>query len=262
MTDATQTPRHGGRWLIRRVRRPDAAAHLYCFAHAGGAPGEYVRWADDLPEIQVWAVQPPGRASRLAERPFTRMTALVEAVVDQVTFEGPFALFGHSLGALVAFEVARSIRARGLPGPVRLFASSCSAPTAIRTTKRLHLLSDADLLAEIERRWGPMPAEARSDPLLLETALGCYRADFALLDAYEYVQSGPLECPITVLVGDREPGRARAIAWRAQATGPFDLHTLPGGHLYFRESRRELCELLRWTMNSDLGERCERGSTQ
>ena len=112
---------------IRVIERPapaTAVATLYCFPHAGGAAGEYARWAAHTPGLRLVAIQPPGRAHNLGARAFTAMPELVSEIVAQVRFTPPFALFGHSLGALVAYEVARALK----PAPLRLFLSSCPPP--------------------------------------------------------------------------------------------------------------------------------------
>lgn len=234
----------GAPWLVCRVRRPDATVGLYCFPHAGGSPGEYARWSDDLPGVRVWAVQPPGRGSRLYERPYTRMGELVDAVLSAVTFEPPFAFFGHSLGALIAFEVARTLRGREGPLPERLIVSACPAPSLAVSRSALHLLPDRELLTEIERRWDPLPTEVQADPELLATSLHGFRADMELLETYAYRPGDPLSHPVTALAGVDDGAGARMVEWRDHATGPFDLHVFPGGHFYFRERRREVLRLV------------------
>ena len=229
----------GSPWLIRRARRPDAPASLYCFAHAGGSPGEYVRWSDDLPGIAVWAVQLPGRASRLSERPFTRMQPLVEAIVGEANFRPPFALFGHSLGGLVAFETARALRNLG-EEPSHLFLSSCPPPLPAGTRSPIHSLPDPALLAEIEQRWGPLPARVRADPAFLATVLSYHRADLELFETYHHVPGEPLSCPLTVFAGDAEQGVPALDGWRPHTTASFDLQLFPGHHFYLRQQRAEL----------------------
>jgi len=243
------------RWVVRRHRRPDAVTSLYCFPHAGGVPGEYVRWSDDLPEAQVWGVHLPGRTTRLAEPPLTRMEPLVDALVSAVAFDGPFVLFGHSLGALVAFEVARELRRRGRTRPDRLIVSSCPAPPLAPAETSVHRLPDDALLDEIERRWGEPLDHLREDPDLRAHALACFRADFALLENYRYEPDVLLDLPITALAGTEEPWMPGADDWAAHTTGPTQLRLLPGGHFYFRDAPQETLCVLRETVFTKKGGR-------
>src|SRR5712672_1543756 len=144
----------GSAWLACRQRRPDAAVRLYCFPHSGGSAGEYVRWSDWLPGIEVWGLQLPGRGPRLAEEPYLRVDALVEAIVDSVAFRPPFAFFGHSLGAVVAFETARALRDRSGPKPEALILSAYHAPHLPNTTPEVHRLPGAQLWPIVERQFG------------------------------------------------------------------------------------------------------------
>ncbi|MEU4768078.1 alpha/beta fold hydrolase [Actinosynnema sp. NPDC023794] len=236
-------------------------ATLYCFPHAGGAAGEYARWAAHLPDLRVAAINLPGRAHHLGEQAHTAMAPLVEAVVREVAFSEPFALFGHSLGALVAFEVARKLRARG-SAPLRLFVSSCTAPPLPAPRAPLHVLDDRALRAEIERRWGPLPASVGADDRLLAAALACYRADFTVLETYRHVPGEPVDSPITALVGDREvDGAERMTGWREHTAGPFDLHRRRGGHFHTRDHLDGLCRLLTDAVTTDLIRTDRRTST-
>jgi surfactin synthase thioesterase subunit len=233
-------------WLVSRGRRAEATVGLYCFPHAGGAPGEYARWSDDMPGIRVWALRPPGRGSRLYELPYARIEELVDAIVTEAIFDHPFAFFGHSFGALVAFEVARSLRDHGKPPPERLIVSACPAPRLImpRPAPR-HLLPDDELLAEIERESGPLPAEVRGDPQLLEISLRGFRADLAMLETYTYRPGDPFDHPINAMVGADDRTGARMAEWRDHTTGPFDVRIFRGSHFYFRECRHEVLTYVR-----------------
>lgn len=247
---------HRTPWLVCRERRPEATGDLYCFPHTAGMPGEFARWSDRLPNLRVWGVQPPGRGARLLERPYTRMTALVDAVVDSVTFEGRYILFGHSLGALVAFEVTRALRRLGHDQPDGLLVSGCPPPAASAAFAGppVHSLPDQDLLAEIERRWGPLPDEIRQDSASLGSALACFRADLELLATYRYQPGEPLDCPIAALGGTADPVSAALHGWRDYTRGSYDLHTFSGGHFYFRERRRDVLRFVHYATTREWAE--------
>jgi surfactin synthase thioesterase subunit len=226
---------------------------LYCFPHSGGGPGEYVRWADDLPGAEVWGIQPPGRGSRLDEPPFTEMASLVEAIVDQVRFRAPFAFFGHSLGALIAYEVTCALRSRGYPQPERLILSACAPPHASLTRPPLRELPDAELLDAIDDRFGGLPAVVRDEPDLLRLMLPAFRADFTVFELYQYRQRAPLTQPMLVFGGDRDGlAPAQLAQWGSHTTGTFDLRMLPGGHFYLREepARGALLRMLADTLRA------------
>lgn len=177
------------------------------------------------------------------------MPELVSEILDQVEFTPPFALFGHSLGALVAFEVAKALQ----PEPLRLFVSSSPAPPLLAKSQSLHLLDDTELHAEIERRWGPLPPATASDKELLTAALACYRADLQVLETYEYVPAPRLQSPITAIVGDAEPnGEAWTAGWRDQTDGGFESSVRPGGHFHTRQDPEGLVGMLTDTVRSDL----------
>ncbi|MEV4275061.1 thioesterase II family protein [Actinoplanes xinjiangensis] len=224
------------RWVLARPRRTPAVTRMYCFPHSGGSPGEYLRWGARLRDHDVRAVQLPGRGSRLSEEPFTRMADLVRALIGNVGFAAPYVLFGHSLGALVAYETARELRDRGLPGPEALVLSGTAAPHALPYRPLMSDLDGPELLAEIERLYGPVPAPLHEDPELSTLLLTGLRADLAIVSGYRPVPAEPLDCPITVLGGrdDDEPHDGLR-AWRSYTTGAFDLRLFPGDHFYFRE---------------------------
>ncbi|WIM94409.1 alpha/beta fold hydrolase [Actinoplanes oblitus] len=244
------------RWTVRRLRRPDAAVTLYCFPHAGGSPGEYVRWSDDLPEFQVWGVHLPGRTTRAGEPPYTEMASLVRDLVAAVPFAERSVFLGHSLGALVAFETARELRRRGRPQPEGLIVSSCPAPPYPERGESLSALADDELLGRATELWGLPAADLSADPALQAHALACLRNDLALLENYRYRPEEPLDAWLHVLRGDREPTRADAPTWRAQTRGPIGETLLPGGHFYFREQRHETLRAVRETVLTRGGRQC------
>jgi surfactin synthase thioesterase subunit len=234
------------RWLLCRTRRPAAALRLYCFPHSGGSPGEYLRWADALPpQIELWGVQPPGRGSRSGEKPFTDMAALVDAFVSEADLVAPYAFFGHSLGAAVAYETARAARRSTGGGPVHLVVSGYPAPHVPRSPLPLDVVTGPGLLAAVEQRYGPVPPEIRDDPATLDMYLDGLRADMCIVATYAHLPGTPLSCPLTVLGGTDDAETPDGLsAWRAYTTGRFTQRMFPGGHFYFRADPAPVLEFL------------------
>lgn len=228
-------------WLLRRTLRPHAARRLYCLPHAGGSAGEFLHWASHLPDVEVWGVQPPGRGHRLDDEPYTAMADLVRALADEVEFEPPYALFGHSLGAAVAYELTLALRERGRPLPEQLVVSAHEAP-------HLHVgdpapcdLDDLALLEELEQRHGPVPPELRDDAEWRELVLTGVRADLRIVADYVATPAAPLPCSIVALGGaDDDIPESDLTAWAACTSGEFVHRLFPGGHFYFRENPDDL----------------------
>ena len=149
----------------------------------------------------------------------------------------------HPRAQLVAFEVARALRDLGRE-PDQLFLSSCPPPPLPTTRTAIHALPDGQLLREIERRWGPLPAPVHADPELRALVLGCYRADIAIFETYRYVAGEPLHCPITALAGDQERDDLHTQRWREHTRGRFEARSFPGHHFYHREQRGELLRVM------------------
>lgn len=228
------------RWLVRLPAsdRPGRTRRVFCFPHGGGAAAEYIRWARGLRDTEFNAVQLPGRSGRIGQEPFTDMTSLVDALVDEVTFTPPYTLFGHSLGALIAYELAHALRAAGHPLPERLLVSSYPAPHLPRQRSALHRLPDDELLDEVGRRHGGIPPEVLAHAELREAAAHCLRADYTILETYTWQPRAPLPVPVTVLGGRQDPlvTPEQLAAWDELTTvRPCPVRTFPGGHFYLRQ---------------------------
>lgn len=231
------------RWVAYASAPAHIRLRLFVFPHAGSGAAVYRAWAGALPsDVQLALVQLPGREARLAEPPFTRMRDLVDALVPALVphVDVPFAFFGHSMGAHVAFEAARALRAEGRE-PVHLVASGNRAPHLPFPRPRIHHLPDERILAEFQRLGGT-PAEILVDRQLMALLLPVLRADLELCETYA---SGPgtsgtaLTCPITVFGGTRDPDVPPAAldAWREHTTGPFARRLFEGGHFFLQEDR-------------------------
>lgn len=234
-------------WILRLVPPvPSARIRLFCISHAGGGASAYSGWLRRFdPEVSVYAVQLPGRENRLKETPYSDLASLIaaaEAALGPYLEDLPFAFFGHSMGALVAFELCRRLRDVGMPPPVRLFVSGFSAPHLNKDEPRFDDLSDRELLREITDHYGGVPVALLAD----EEAIGLFapalRADFKILSDYRYLPSYPLPCAISALGGDDDPHApaAELEAWRTLTDRTFTLRLYPGSHFYLVPNRDRL----------------------
>jgi len=236
-------------WLQRLAPRTDAARRLFCFHHAGGGAAAFRLWPARLPEFDVCAVQLPGRANRLCEPALTDVDAVVDALVDVVRplLDRPVVLFGHSMGTLVAYELARRLRALGAPLPDRLFVSGRQAPHRPFPDWNLEALSDAQVLEVVQREFGSLPVEVLQTPELLELAMPTLRADLALLDRHRPDAVAALPLPVVALGGDGDGWATaeRMSHWQDCTTQPLRSHRFAGGHFYLDERLDEVLAVLR-----------------
>ncbi|MDJ0697135.1 MAG: thioesterase II family protein [Mastigocoleus sp. MO_167.B18] len=232
-------------WVICPKPNPHARVRLFCFHYAGGGTLSFRNWADDLfPGIEVYLIQLPGRERRLMESAFTRIEPLVKELKQAIIpyLEQPFALLGYSMGALLAFELARSLRRdRRKISPEHLFVCARRAPQIPATKKPIHKLSDPEFLQEL-RRLGGTPDEILANKELMELFIPTLRADFAVLETYNYYDEPPLNFPITAFGGseDTEASREELAAWSLQTGADFNLHILPGDHFFLNSTRSGL----------------------
>ncbi|MGW0494307.1 thioesterase II family protein [Streptomyces sp. NPDC003007] len=236
-----------GQWF-RRFGDPDPdALRLICFPHAGGAASAYQPLSRLLrPHVEVRAVQYPGRQDRRLETPVADIGELAATVARKLEDEAeaearagrpgdtgtPFAFFGHSMGALVAYETARILEGRGARPPRRLFLSARGAPGPRRSPHDVPADDDAILAAV--RRLGGTGVALLDDPELVDMVLPALRADYAALAAYSWTPGEPLHTPVTVLCGDADPvvSVEEAAGWRAFTHAETEVRVFPGGHFY------------------------------
>ncbi|RFS82673.1 thioesterase [Actinomadura spongiicola] len=229
-------------WFRCAEHRPWASTRLFCLPHAGGSAVFYRSWAKEIaPAVEVHAVQYPGRADRLAEPYVTDAERLARLIAGAMAAldDRPAALFGHSMGAVVAYEVARLLQERGT-APAHLFVSGARPPHD-RGDDRVHERDDDGLVAEM-LRLGGTDGEALREPELRELVLPYVRNDFKLIETYVHRPGTRLTVPVTAIIGDADPHvtEAQAAGWADVTDGEFALTVMPGGHFYLAERQAAL----------------------
>lgn len=233
-------------WIRRFGPFGNSRWRLFCFPHAGGSASYFFPLSRLLaPDVEVAAVQYPGRQDRRSESCIETIPELAENISQIVPdwMDLPFGFFGHSMGAVVAFEVAQLLERRLSVGPARLFASGRRAPSRLRD-ERVRKKSDQELMAEL-RRLGGTSLAFMQDQELMAMVLPVVRADYRAIETYGYTD-GSLSCPITVLIGDSDPRASvdEASAWRDHTTGDFDLQIFSGGHFYLESHQAPIANLI------------------
>ena len=243
------------RWLICRDHRPDARLRLYCFPYVAGTSGEFLRWSEDLAGVEVWGVVPPGRGERLGEPPCTHLTELVASLVEEVSFEPPFAFFGHSLGALVGYETARALQAAGRPRPEYLFVSGHRPPHLPLVDEPIHDLPWAEFLAIVEERYPAPPPELAEDEELYTEVLETLRGDLSVFETYRYRPGAPLDCPIVVASGvDDHWTEAELAPWGEHTTAGCRVRMVQGDHFYLPKQSAEIISIIASTLGVHNGQ--------
>ena len=232
-------------WLRISQPRPQARLRLFCFPYAGGSASIYRTWPQHLPaDVEVCAMQLPGRENRIRERPFTDVVELVRVLLPNLLpyLDKPFALFGHSMGSLIAYELAQQLQQYSQT-PTHLLVSGRRAPTLPEPEALLHTLpSDEVFLAELQRRYQNIPAVLFEDAELRELFMPLLRADLTLVETYECTAQTPLSCPLVALGGvdDARVSQAELQAWQALTHENFAFHRFPGGHFSLNEQVQPL----------------------
>jgi medium-chain acyl-[acyl-carrier-protein] hydrolase len=226
-------------WITRPKPRPQARLRLFCLPYAGSGATVFRSWVEALPpEIELCPIQLPGRESQLREAPYNRLRPLVEALSEALRpyLNLPFAVFGHSLGALIGFELVRHLRRTVQPGPRRLFISARRAPHLPDFDSPIHQLPDAAFVDSLKKRYNGIPEIILQDAEMMRLFLPTLRADFAVLETYVYQDGQPLDCPISAYGGERDTrvSHEALAAWQAYTRDRFTLKLFPGDHFYFQ----------------------------
>lgn len=237
-------------WIAGGEPRADARIRLFCFAHAGGGSALFRNWDEHLsPEIDVCPVVLPGRESRIRERPYNRMEQLMGPLSEAIEpyTDRPFALFGHSMGAAVAWETARRFP------PAVLFVSGRRAPQLPTRRRRFSDLSEDELLTELGKLNGT-PSEVMGQRSLLEVFLPSLRADFELNESYTPLPGTRPGCPISALLGDADPevDPDEITSWADATSGGFTLRVFGGDHFFLKGPRPEVLAAVQEDLNRHL----------
>jgi medium-chain acyl-[acyl-carrier-protein] hydrolase len=238
------------KWILKPRPNPAAALRAFFFPYAGLGPSVFRGWVSEFPgNVEVCLMQPPGREGRWAEKPFVSVDALAsaatEAMLPHLTI--PYVTFGHSLGALVSFEVARRLRRRSAPMPLHQFVSAHRAPQLPNPHPAMRGLADAEFVDQICRQYGGIPQAVLDNPDLMELMLPCLRADLTAYETYEYHDDDPLVCPISAFGGrlDTRVSEEEVRGWREQTRESFNVQMFDGGHFFLQTHRDELLAAIR-----------------
>jgi medium-chain acyl-[acyl-carrier-protein] hydrolase len=227
---------------------PAGAMRLFLFPFAGGNANAFLPWQDLLgPRLELRVAQLPGRGVRLFDPPVADLDELIARLTRTVTelADRPFLFFGHSLGALLAFEVSRQLRRAGRPEPAALWVSGAESPRTRLPPRQLHDLEEAELI-EALRDYSGTASEMLADRELMQLVLPGVRADFALSERYVYRSEAPLDLPISVLLGESDPfvDDGRAAGWAEESSLPVREYRYSGDHFFLNEHQQAIATLI------------------
>ncbi|ATQ69374.1 MULTISPECIES: thioesterase II family protein [Methylosinus] len=221
---------------------------LYCFACAGSSAAPFYRWRRLVPSwLRIEPVERPGRGVRLREPHLRGFEETARLLTGEIAagLAPNYALFGHSLGALLAFGCARELRRRGAPPPRALALAAAAAPSRRKDARFAALRSDEDVIATL-RRLGGTPEEVFADPELSRMALDAAAADFTVVDDFRHAaKEEPFDFPVLVFGGRADDVGEEALrAWSEETKGPFSCELMDGGHFFLREREEEFVAML------------------
>jgi len=228
--------------------RNGAQLRLFCFPHAGGSAATFREWSHSLTSsFDVWSVEYPGRGARRDVAPCRRISSLVDALLPDVRAKltGSYAFFGHSIGALVAFEMLRRLRREKAPPALCFFASGCRAPSTAPRRRRIYDLPEQEFIGEL-REIGGTPDAVLADDDLMQLALPALRADFEANEHYSYEDGPKLDCPILVYSGlyDSTVTQVDLAEWKTESSDTTIIRMFPGAHFFLHSAKETVLRVL------------------
>lgn len=226
-------------WVVLNNGRKASKVRLICLSHAGGGTATFYRWISLLSdEIDMLRIQMPGHEARIREPLLRNSAQIVEEITSELIpfIDRPFAVYGHSMGALLAFELVRKIRAVHGLMPIHLFVSGFRAPHLPLGESPIHHLPEDQFIEKL-RQYGGVPEQVLNERDLMELVLPILRADFEVLDTYVFKTEPPLDCSITAFGGLQDPkiGREMVEAWENETAKQFKANFFPGGHFFIND---------------------------
>lgn len=242
-------------WLTCAQPNPQAKMRLFCFPYAGGSAQLYHKWAARLPStVEVCPVQLPGRGNRMKDAPFQQLMPLVKAISTAILpyLHKPFCFFGHSMGAMISFELTRLLQREYALQPVHLFVAGRTAPQITVTEPHTYHLPESEFLESLHDLNGT-PKELLANTELMQLMIPLLRADFEVCQTYSYVPGPRLNCPVSVYGGkqDEQVSLEAYEAWKEQTNGPFKLTMFEGDHFFINSNQ----DLLLQTLSEELDQK-------
>jgi medium-chain acyl-[acyl-carrier-protein] hydrolase len=241
-------------WFNIKKPVPNASMRLFCFPYAGGSAQIFQDWCDSLPaEIEVIGIQYPGRGSRFIDPLISSTADMVSAILPQImpVLDKPFVFFGHSNGALVSFELARALQAKGVRQQTHHFLSAKRAIHLPYTRKPMCNLPDDEFVVELENLGGT-PTEILAQKELMELFMPILRADFSLSETFSYPQGDKLQCEATLMYGeqDEDVPTADVMSWQDLIESKVSSKSFSGGHFFVNSQKEEVLSFLNERLTS------------
>lgn len=235
-------------WITTLNPHHDARCRIYCLPHAGGGAALFRTWPKNLPaDVEVCPIQLPGREVRFSEPRFTSVDRLVQTLAPIILphLQKPFAVFGYSMGGLIAFELIRELRRLDAPAPLRLLIAARQAPQLVEARPPLHRLPNKEFFETLSHRYGGIPDEALNNQEIRDVFIPLLRADVEMVETYRCRVEEPLDCPISVFGGrlDRIE-HADLQAWQQQTRQPVFVQTFEGSHFFMQKEQARLLAVI------------------